>query len=1257
MRRIARFTLATIIASTIAPSVAHAETTPQPLRASDGLSTPVTFTGSGDTATAVRTEELRGLVPAPANPRIHVIGTGVARGLFPTPITAQISGPVGSLVDQHGYGTLAASTILQLASGARVTSRAIRSADSTWHLIDLNSLADALTETYANRAAYDSVLLAFPPNGALDPMSHIIGHASYPGFGQGDALLAEALLAARGDVRMRGIPTDAVLRSKVFAGLNDRQRDAVERFVTQARGWTRVVNAIRSLTSAGVAVVAPTGDFTRVDRNGDIVPLPHQTIYGVAALPEVVTVGSAYTDNPTTQLGVWRVSPTSGRGPTLTLDQKPDLVAASDIVGMLPVSATLQWPDDSLRTPPALLRWAQPGVLPSTCPSPTRAYRCVLQASSMVSAALVATNLAATVNRGVPHLATARTPLDDEFLRGFAWSAADQNALTYPQMASISADGLVDSKPLPPADQDASPFEQGVGVFTGFASRSSSVLPIALAPGALGEIGYSGSPVTLRVPTTGASAAPTATTTHHLGPDASGRAILRDVTGAPVASAGKADGFDLIVSPANRDGGVWSGVVKLTSPNGGIGRAPVSFVQDVPFRFHADYAYNELMTGGLEGERVEDASVMLMAGLPANVGLVGEGFKLVGAPAQRSVGGDPLHNVIVRTGRARSVFREPSLPAAEHGRGTIDAVPPGFYRFHLISDHAVEAVQESGVNESLGIGLGSFGPDGFASPASMILVSGETVCDEQDEAGCLEGDPTTQEMDERTGFCVARNTESKVEFGVYCGEVAYAVPGAVVTRAVHLVKRDEWHACTVGLRTDGSITSLESLVADSEDCETVAPSTTNGKSLTNPTGATPADDGVGLPGTAWTIDAGSKSCLAPAEAAANPNGHPSDLTASFQPLPGLINDEVPTLVLSTSVPLPYLNTYTTGTLTFAYEAEGALVVTRFEAGAARATDAGHSILALNGLGIPGGADPRGTYLNEWALMSANAPTATVSIVAFPTSATSAARIALCDVALRVATFAKQTYGERIPGATVDVPVTPDLRSFPVLDRGLTAMITPASYRARANFSGTAFTDAGVQREDVVVATHIPRNTTRNPGALRHVLSPFGGPAAHAAARRWGTDGKRHEIVATRGVHDPERGRTSLACSPTDPACQAWNAARNANALLTELSPDLYSNGRFNGVAVADHASLTAAMGNLAFDTSMATDDGGAFGSRWSAARRFSVSTFSTTASESPTMNPLDPVVQVIRDAANHPVVTIRGTLPGGVPAAVTAVLT
>jgi len=226
----------------------------------------------------------------------------------------------------------------------------------------------------------------------------------------------------------------------------------------------------------------------------------------------------------------------------------------------------------------------------------------------------------------------------------------------------------------------------------------------------------------------------------------------------------------------------------------------------------------------------------------------------------------------------------------------------------------------------------------------------------------------------------------------------------------------------------------------------------------------------------------------------------------------------------------------------------------------------------------------------------------------------------------------------------------------VLDRGLAAVIDPARQRMRASVSSGRFVDGARQREDVVVATHIPKNTTRSSSVERRVRSPHGGPAVHDALRRWGSDGKRHERIVERNFHDPERGQTSLACPAQLASCKAWNEARSASGILEELSPELIVNGRFNGITVADRGALLASGGNLAYDTAIATDDGGAFSAKWSSAKRMLVSTFPTAASASPTVNPLDPVVQVVKDAAGRAVVAIRGTLPGGAPTVVSSVL-
>jgi hypothetical protein len=328
-------------------------------------------------------------------------------------------------------------------------------------------------------------------------------------------------------------------------------------------------------------------------------------------------------------------------------------------------------------------------------------------------------------------------------------------------------------------------------------------------------------------------------------------------------------------------------------------------------------------------------------------------------------------------------------------------------------------------------------------------------------------------------------------------------------------------------------------------------------------------------------------------------------------------------------------------MTLAYEADGAIIASRFDAGPDRTADASHSILAIAGTGVsvPGSTPARdeGVYEDEWSIMSANQPAARLSLMIFPTSATRDASVSLCNIALRVSTFAKQSWGDDTGSLT---------RTFPMLDRGLTDLIDENRSRMRASYTD-GFRDLKPQSESVVVAAHAPRNTTMNPTSSHRVLSPVGGPAVPAGVQRWGTDGRAHEDLAGIDLLDAAGGSTSLACTSAEPTCQAWNAARARGDLLAELTPDLVVNGRFFGYSVARGPQLRVAAGNLGFSTAMAADDNGR--TAWGNGQRVSVSNFPSSASEYPTAGPLDPAIQILRDPAGRAILRILGTLPGGSP--------
>lgn len=1188
-----RTVLLVVIAAAIVPVPAHAAPT---ATADPNLSGSVSFSGSGTTVTLVRTPDLKAAVPAaPSAPRILVVGTGIQRALFPGDLQTLISGGAADLLDTHGYGTIAASTLLQLLPDARITSVKVPSFDSTWHLLDLTKLAAALEGARAAASSYDIVMLAYPPQAALDPVAHLIGHGEYGKFGKGMNMVVEALLNTRGATEgtVAGIPTERALRDKIFAKANLRQRDAVERFANQAVAWRRVVAALDGLGSVGLPVVAPAGDFTRAGGpGGTLQALYPQTVFGLSAMPQVITVGAAYQDGL-----IQRVSPISGRGPTLALRAKPDLVAPSDIVTLLPAASALPWPDDSARIGAPLLRWARTGSQPSTCPSLQNLYRCSLQGSSMVAASVVAANLSAAIAGGLPNTAAARTSNDDEIIRGIAIAGAASGA-------SAQEFGTT---------RGATTFEAGAGVFEGLRGFNAAATPVPLGRLEIGEVAPGGT-ASLTVPLWKPAAVSGARTVHVLSPDASGASIL---SGAPdqarVTAAAASGAVRLVVAPANAaPGGIHAGTVQL-----GGADFPFTFVQDVPVDFHVDYGSNEY-TGG-EGERVERASFVLFAGLPTNVGLIGGAFKNFSGSAFRHTGGDPSHSVIVRTAVTRDTFTE-SVPISEHGRGRVNAVPPGFYRFHILSDHAVESVQARGRTESLGIQLGSFGPDAVNVPGANLLIPGTPV-----ERAALQTDAST-------GLCTARNGSSTVAFNVYCGEIAYAVPSAVVSRAVHIVEHDadparsEWSVCNVNVPLDGKALDFAAIANQASSCPTqVGP-------------------------TSWQIAPRAPECLPTSERAAFPSGHPNDVKLTYTGAPASIpGRNLPVAVLTYEFKLPYLNTYTNAGLALQYHVDDALVGVRFRTGTTATDDASNGLLVADQPGVnivPAlpEASTKGTAFQEWAVMSSNAAVGQVSIIVIPTSWTGlpgapASTVSLCDVALRVATFAKQPWSAATLGT----------QYFPTLDRGLTAQIDPTHKRTRARYAG-GFTDAFVEGESLDIAVQVPKNSTRASSAPHRVRSPIGSPASLADVKRWGTDAKRHESVLPAGAvaFDPQYGVTSLACttggsgivSPERTAqwetCKAWNAARASGEILAELTPDLSVNGRFAGTLPVRYAQLAAAAGNIAPEARLG-DDGGASESRWVRSngqytKRFPVTDFADDASPL-TLSMLDGLLRVVGDGA------------------------
>lgn len=251
---------------------------------------------------------------APAR-AMHVvlISSGVDTGALPEALRSRVT-LYGNAGDPVGYGTYAASVLLQLAPEARITSMGIYPGgrfQPAWQ--------DAvLAWAAASAQAIDAVLFAVPPSEFLDPVS--AAQAS----GQWDAVaaaLSEAPLAGTAGP-IFGDPLSGQLRAHQTAKRPPADRRALDLFANLVTRWARARALIQKLAGAGVAVVAPAGDLG---------PSP-QGILGIANFPEVVTVGGFDGEG---------VSPQSSSGPSIDGRVKPDLLAPTGIAGLLPEGSTL----------------------------------------------------------------------------------------------------------------------------------------------------------------------------------------------------------------------------------------------------------------------------------------------------------------------------------------------------------------------------------------------------------------------------------------------------------------------------------------------------------------------------------------------------------------------------------------------------------------------------------------------------------------------------------------------------------------------------------------------------------------------------------------------------------------------------------------------------------------------------------------------------------------------------------------------------
>jgi hypothetical protein len=260
--------------------------------------------------------------PPPIRVALISSGVDISQTIFPGTISqliARITGLAGGCVsDTVGYGTYASSIVLQLAPNATITSLCVYPSG----VLSRDALLGALSYVASNASNFDVALVALPPSHVLDPVSASMA------AGQWD-YVAETI----GVGRENTVTTNTSRQDLVWW-----QQASLDRFRESVSKWKLMRSQIQGLVAAGVGVVVPAGDVGSAP----------QTVLGIANLPEVVTVGG---------FDGSALSPTSSAGPSVEGRVKPDLLALTGGVGLMPPSSDC---------PPLVCALFQRGLIDST---------------------------------------------------------------------------------------------------------------------------------------------------------------------------------------------------------------------------------------------------------------------------------------------------------------------------------------------------------------------------------------------------------------------------------------------------------------------------------------------------------------------------------------------------------------------------------------------------------------------------------------------------------------------------------------------------------------------------------------------------------------------------------------------------------------------------------------------------------------------------------------------------------------------------
>ncbi|MCA1831403.1 MAG: S8 family serine peptidase [Actinomycetota bacterium] len=367
-----RFALLLLTTVSLVTVRAPADTTtpaPDPVPTATGL--PEALADSVKPVLSRQAASLSALRPTVAQPlRVLLISSGIDASVFSESLRTKLVWATDSSEDSAGYGTYAATALLQLTSSISITSYSAYGGSK----FDADRHDAALAYALAHARDFDAVLDAVPSAELLDPTTLLMARTASDGSSQWSNVLAaigdNSIVEGSGSAF--GIALDAAKRATQMKHASTAQRVAADYYAAAVLRWQGTRAKLAALSGKGLPVVVPAGDLGP----------GFQTIFGIANLPEVITVGA---------FDGRSVATTSSSGPSIDMHSKPDVVASGNLVGLLPKSSTL---DQKLPINNALVPVFADGSKPAGGDA-------VRVDSTVPAAAVIATQLAVLASNGI----------------------------------------------------------------------------------------------------------------------------------------------------------------------------------------------------------------------------------------------------------------------------------------------------------------------------------------------------------------------------------------------------------------------------------------------------------------------------------------------------------------------------------------------------------------------------------------------------------------------------------------------------------------------------------------------------------------------------------------------------------------------------------------------------------------------------------------------------------------------------------------